>query len=282
MSNRAIFLYLLLWTPSQLFSQSNIPVIPDFNKAMVCHKQDQGTYNKLISTSHNAHTMFDFFRNQYTTLLQQQPTQSQNPRIPKIIHQIWIGPKPFPKKCKKWQKTWLKLHPDWEYKLWTNEDVKHLSLVNQKYFDAEKNWGAKSDILRYEILYQFGGLYIDVDFECLTPFDWIHHCCDFYASLLEISRLHNHARLANGIIACAAHHPLLAHLVEEIKNFRSKSNLLHRVGPDFFTQVIHKYITSCPGVNIIFPSNIFFSWSKNKLIVQPETIGIHYYAGTWH
>jgi mannosyltransferase OCH1-like enzyme len=29
----------------------------------------------------------------------------------------------------------------------------------------------KTDILRFEILYQFGGLHKDTDFECLKPID---------------------------------------------------------------------------------------------------------------
>ena len=33
-------------------------------------------------------------------------------RIPKIIHQIWLG-SPLPERYKQWQRTWTDNHPDW-------------------------------------------------------------------------------------------------------------------------------------------------------------------------
>lgn len=47
----------------------------------------------------------------------------------------------------------------------------------QKAFDAAKNYGEKSDILRYEILFVYGGVYADVDVECLQPFDALAEVC---------------------------------------------------------------------------------------------------------
>ena len=35
--------------------------------------------------------------------------------------------------------------------------------------DSIENKGCKSDILRYEILYQYGGIYVDTDFESIKP-----------------------------------------------------------------------------------------------------------------
>ena len=45
--------------------------------------------------------------------------------------------------------------------------MKSLTLKNQKAYSMAKNWGMKSDILRYEILQKFGGVYIDTDYECV-------------------------------------------------------------------------------------------------------------------
>ena len=62
----------------------------------------------------------------------------------------------------------MKYHPDWEYKLWTDETVKEITLINQELFDKAKNYGEKSDILKWELVYRFGGVYIDTDMEALT------------------------------------------------------------------------------------------------------------------
>lgn len=35
--------------------------------------------------------------------------------IPRIIHQIWLGPREIPANCREWMKTWKALHPTWGY-----------------------------------------------------------------------------------------------------------------------------------------------------------------------
>ena len=94
----------------------------------------------------------------------------QSNPIPKIIHQIWIGPKPRPKK---FMDTFRDKHPDFEYILWTEEEMikRGFKLENQQAYDRMTEWCGKADILRWEILYRFGGIYQDADSVCLEPFD---------------------------------------------------------------------------------------------------------------
>ena len=43
----------------------------------------------------------------------------QNNRIPKIIHQVWIGPKNKPNiYINTWKIDYIKANPDWQYVLW--------------------------------------------------------------------------------------------------------------------------------------------------------------------
>jgi len=95
-------------------------------------------------------------------------------KIPKIIHQIWIGG-PVPQEFKDFMQSWRDAHPDWEYRLWTDEDVKTFGLYNQTFYDRSDNYGVKSDILKWEIIYRYGGLYVDTDYECLQSFDMYHY-----------------------------------------------------------------------------------------------------------
>jgi len=92
--------------------------------------------------------------------------------IPKIIHQLWIGPKPRPSK---FMKTWQDKHPDFEYILWNEEELKnrnfYLNCVD-KINDIEEING-KADIIRWEILYHYGGLFLDADSICIEPFDYL-------------------------------------------------------------------------------------------------------------
>ena len=63
-----------------------------------------------------------------------------SPRIPKIIHQIWLG-SPFPEKYKVLQQSWKKYHPDWTYILWTEKEIKDFGLTNRERFDKAKIYG---------------------------------------------------------------------------------------------------------------------------------------------
>lgn len=84
--------------------------------------------------------------------------------IPKVIHQIWLGGAP-PSNVLAWMETWRHHFPEWEHRFWTDDDVPEL--VNQDLFDRSPNFAQKADLLRYELLHRFGGLYVDADFECL-------------------------------------------------------------------------------------------------------------------
>lgn len=85
--------------------------------------------------------------------------------IPKILHQIWIGPKEPPQLL---MKTWRDKHPDWAYMLWTDHTC---SWRCQAQIDAMPEWNGKADIMRYEILEREGGVVVDADSECLKPLD---------------------------------------------------------------------------------------------------------------
>jgi len=103
-------------------------------------------------------------------------------KIPKIIHQIWIGEKEMPDHCKQFTKEMQEMHPDWEYHLWGNEiftdiykDDKYLQnyIKNPKLF----KYAYISDRIRLLLLRDFGGVYVDVDAKPLKSFNTILSKC---------------------------------------------------------------------------------------------------------
>lgn len=262
---------------------------------MIGSSQDNKKYQKFLCSAkknplwHTIRQQYSNFVSTVDRLFQEQPI------IPKILHQIWIGPYEFPKEAREWQQTWLDLHPDWEYKLWTNEDLEHLNLQNKKCFDQASNWGEKADILRLEILYRYGGLYVDVDFACLKPFDWLHHTCDFYTGMHAVPLLFNNKlRIANGLIGAKPNHPILKYAVDHIPNFRNKKRVAQRTGPDFFTSILKASLKKSHdngNIDIIFPANFFYPRGQKggrgcrledgSCFINPESMGAHYYTAYW-
>jgi mannosyltransferase OCH1-like enzyme len=86
-----------------------------------------------------------------------------------VLHHIWLGGQPIPDALQTYRESWLRLHPNWQHELWTDENIG--PLVNQRQFDAAPTPAKKSHIARYEILHREGGVYVDFDVECRKPLD---------------------------------------------------------------------------------------------------------------
>lgn len=90
--------------------------------------------------------------------------------IPKVIHQIWLG-SPLPSRLAKLRETWMKNHPDWQFRLWTDDDFAQGSFESLDLADSTTCFGQKSDLLRAEVIYRYGGVYVDLDYESFRPLD---------------------------------------------------------------------------------------------------------------
>jgi len=89
--------------------------------------------------------------------------------IPKVINRVWLGPDPVPAVFERYAETWRRHHPDWEVKLWRDDDLPPLSC--QEEFERVESFKVKYDIVRLELLRQKGGVVMDLDVEALRPID---------------------------------------------------------------------------------------------------------------
>ncbi len=232
--------------------------------------------------------------NSYTQFIVKNPCYSQSSRIPKIIHQIWLGNDPLPKQEKIYGKTWQKYNPDWEYKLWTDKDIDEFVLENKALYDATTNYGEKSDIARYEILYRIGGLYVDTDFECLQSFDIFHHCCDFYTGC-AYADVKDPSFLYNGLIGSIPGHPILKACIEQLHQKtvtkEDANTIFKRTGPAFFSQNFQREFRKVSGITIAFPVTYFYPWpnyyryqdcNERRKWIRPESFAIHHWHLSWN
>ena len=96
---------------------------------------------------------------------------SKKREIPKVIHYCWFGGNPIPTKYKEWMSSWKKYCPDYDIVEWneTNYDYKKNKYMMQAY--ECKKWGFVPDFARLDIIYQYGGIYLDTDVEIVKNFD---------------------------------------------------------------------------------------------------------------
>eukprot|EP00930_Biecheleria_cincta_P061307 TRINITY_DN46884_c0_g1_i1.p1 TRINITY_DN46884_c0_g1~~TRINITY_DN46884_c0_g1_i1.p1 ORF type:complete len:337 (+),score=70.69 TRINITY_DN46884_c0_g1_i1:68-1012(+) len=92
-------------------------------------------------------------------------------QIPKIFHQLAPADKShWPDAWFVCQESWKNVYPDWEYKLWNDQDVDQLVAAR---YPKERDWFfampmniERVDAARSFILHAYGGLYADMDFYC--------------------------------------------------------------------------------------------------------------------
>ncbi len=91
--------------------------------------------------------------------------------IPKTIHYCWFGRGEMPELAKNCISSWHKYMPDWNYKLWNenNFDINSVPYVKEAY-DARK-FAFVTDYVRLYALYTEGGVYMDTDVETLKSYD---------------------------------------------------------------------------------------------------------------
>ena len=207
-------------------------------------------------------------------------------KIPKKIHQIWIGPKKIPKKYLDWGFSWRKNNPDWEYKLWTNKDINNMFMQKRSLYDSSDNIGFKSDIVRYEILHKYGGIYIDTDFECIGEIP--DNLRDYnFVSCLGFDYA---PQILNGFLMASPQSKIIKELISNLqlpKNKNDPMTIINESGPTKLTEVYFK--NNNYNGSLILPSNFCYpfpsflinsSVSKESEITS-ESFAIHHWEMSW-
>jgi mannosyltransferase OCH1-like enzyme len=136
--------------------------------------------------------------------------------IPKIIHQTWKT-KDIPEHWKKSQKEWQRLHPEWIYILWTDDDIRnHIKKYHSDFLELHDNYEypiQRADMIRYFILYDFGGLYSDLDF---FPTENIEKYLSCFSDYFVYSA--NTNCFTNSLMISTKESPIFLEIIQSLKN----------------------------------------------------------------
>ena len=145
--------------------------------------------------------------------------------IPKIIHQIWIGSS-IPSIIKEYTKT-FKYIPDFKYKLWGNKELNKTNFpliwkyINKLLKKEKIVWAKIADLMRLEILYHHGGIYVDTTMEYIDDLDkYIDNTSKFIMSNeldcgLKCRGQSNKLYISNSFIASVPEYKVLGRLLSE-------------------------------------------------------------------
>ncbi len=102
------------------------------------------------------------------------PRQGLPRMIPPILHQTWKNDD-VPKQFLGWIESWSRHNPGWTRMFWNDRTL--IEFVGEHYpdflptFCSYKQVILRADAGRYLLLHHFGGVYADLDCECVAPFD---------------------------------------------------------------------------------------------------------------
>ena len=169
-------------------------------------------------------------------------------RIPKIIHQTWKNTY-IPSHYVEWIRSWNKHNPDWQYMFWTDESARNF--IAEKYpqilpaYDGYLENIRRADAMRYAILYEYGGVYADLDMESLLPLDRImrKYSCVLPQEPYEHPIIDSNVDhlVINALMACRAKHPLMKVFLDNIPKYMHMWNVLDSTGPHYITLQYNEY-----------------------------------------
>ncbi len=222
-------------------------------------------------------------------------------RIPRIIHQTWKTAE-LPADLAALQATWQALHPHWQYRLWTDSDNRALIAEHEPWFlpiyDGYQQPICRVDAARYFILKHHGGVYIDLDFECVRPLDAALEGHGMVIGLepqahTELEHIRSHGvdvLLCPSFIACTPDHPFWAQVEKGLVQYHQASDPLEATGPlllsRLYQRLSNKSAVHLLPAEMLYPISKFDCWDrllndpgfKAKVIAAPEVLGIHH----WH
>ena len=214
--------------------------------------------------------------------------------IPKIIHYCWLSNDPIPADLQKCMRSWKAFLPDYEFVRWNFDRFPKgkSEWVDQAF--ENKKYAFAADYIRLYALYNYGGIYLDMDVEVLRSFDpfldletmlcfensndsrlevaafgaekgsmWVKACLDYYQGkpFVNMDGSFNTKVLPAVIRDCLKEKGFVVKSVTTLKSVGNNSDKEISVLPyDYFSP--KSYVTG-------------------KIEKTDNTYSIHHFAGTW-
>lgn len=207
-------------------------------------------------------------------------------RIPRIIHYCWFGEKPLPEHVQRCIRSWRKYCPDYEIWRWdeSNYDYKRILYTDQAY--QNRKWAFVSDVARLEIVYKYGGFYLDTDVELIKSLDDL--CFESAYMGFEKGRLVN---TGLGFGAEKNNPVILGNLkMYDNLNFVNQDGSLNLkpcpvITTDYLKTlglILEDKMQILPNIKI-FPSDYFCPMLlvNGGADITDNTVSIHHFSGTW-
>ena len=194
--------------------------------------------------------------------------------IPKIIHYCWLSDNPIPKNIQNYLQTWKEKLPEYEFILWNFErfDINSSNWVKQAF--NNKKYAFAADYIRLFAIYNYGGIYLDMDVEVLKSFNPLLNCN-------YILGYEGNEAIEAGIFGAQ---PKAEWVAKCLAYYTDRDFILPDGKFDTITlpRIMYKIIASYQFENI--KSYDFFtakSYETEKYFITDNTYCIHHFSASW-
>lgn len=243
--------------------------------------------------------------------------------IPKLFHQIWFQGAP-PPLFESLSQTWKDKNPGWKLMQWEEKGMEKFIRDNfPEYLElylSYNHWIYKVDFFRYFAIYYYGGVFIDMDFECLKGIDDLlllfkgaqvafpAECSD-NKTLLESPESHE-----NNFLVSVPKHPFWQIVFNELKrehdgvfswpeSLKAVEEVMKRTGPFVLTRSLKQFPKERMSEIFVIPSEYLFPLSWNEAVLPKfkhdmnalesvhsilraknlpnEPFAVHYWMASW-
>lgn len=165
-----------------------------------------------------------------------------------------------------------KLHPEWAVRVW-KDPVFDESFLLYHYYPKANSGAQLADLIRLDVVYKYGGIYLDSDIELIKPLDEIVGLDSFFCS-------EDGVNLTNAAFGAKKESTLIRSIIDELvsnePDWNEKPNIT--TGPKLFSRLL-KWKSEA----VILPRDTFYpyNWNEAETLANPTTIGVHRWAGSW-
>lgn len=204
-------------------------------------------------------------------------------RIDAKIHSFWFSGEEKPDVYKRCISSWHKYCPQFEIIEWNGDNYDITQNQYMKEAFEHRKWAFVSDYARLDVIYRYGGIYLDMDVELLAPLEKLLNAESFFCrqedGLLE---------LGSGFGASAGN-PFIKQMLETYKNRRliaSSGEIDMTPQPEWLSDVFvenrfYKNHNSEIIGNCLVLSNDYIMCAAGNDAAERAKLGVHWHNGGW-
>lgn len=205
--------------------------------------------------------------------------------IPHVIHYFWFGGAPLSEMAQQCIASWKKFLPDYEIKEWneSNFDVNIIPFTAQAY--AAGKYAFVSDYARLWVLYNYGGLYLDVDVEMIQSPDAIIDKGPFFGTEKTVAFNNDLFIAAGSLFGVEPKMSLINDMISMYESSSFEEITINKKFTDKFVSLgwLRKDEISYVDGFTIYPVSYFspLDWRTKKNRITSNTYCVHWFNGSW-